>query len=488
VVSISSEYVRALKICRVMAAAMLVLLLFSARASAENPGVLAEQVLVGFGIADVALPAGVPLAGYANAARRHIPFSWSRENPYAFFFKPSTGVHDPIQARAMVLQRGSERLVFVRLDLIAVSAPMESALRARLADLQIADGHLVLSATHTHSGPGAFADSLGFAIIATDYYQQEIFDRIVASGEQAVRRAVATTVPARLFSVSLAIDNLQFNRRDRKAPVDRIANLLLARADDGRWLGGIINFAIHPTALPPANLQLSADIPGAIERHVSDQLQALNRAPAPVVLLFINGALGDIAPAVRDFKGIERAGEVFANRAMESMPMLREVSPHWTVATATVDLGQPRLALSGCLDAGWPKTLFGGMRIPLNGLLAGHTPLQLLRLGDIAMMSWPGEPTSALGSALRQEAARAGARQVWVLGLTGDYKYYFTTAGEFKNRSYESCNTVFGADAGQRIVDAYRELLGQSPGGLGSKPPTAEVTPQNSGAANRPQD
>jgi hypothetical protein len=444
-----------LKVCCLSAGAVVVLLLFSARANAET-----SSLLIGFGVADVDLPAGVPLAGYGDLARRNIPFGWSREHRFAFFFKPSTSVHDPIQARAMVLQRGAERLVFVRLDLVAVSAAIETALRARLADLQIREEQLILSATHTHSGPGAFADSLGFAVIAVDSYHQEIFERIVTACEQAVRRAMTGAAPGRLFSLSFEVDKVQFNRRKRDAMVDRKANLLLARTHDGRWLGGIINFAIHPTALPPTNLALSADIPGAIERHLGAHLQALNRSSAPVIVLFINGALGDIGPSLRGFDGIERTAQPVVEQAGQSLPLLREIEPEWTVATAALDLGRPALALGACLE-GWPATLLGGMRISLGSLLSGQTTLRLVLLGDIAMMSWPGEPTSALGLSLQKEAARTGSAQGWVLGLTGDYKYYFTTADEFNARSYESCASVFGPDAGQRIVDAYRDLLSQ---------------------------
>ena len=122
------------------------------------PTLEADEVLVGFGIADMTPPVGVPLAGYAN--RRAEIGQWFSGAAYARLFHPSNAVHDPIEARAMAIERDGRRLVFLRLDLVAVSRDLIAAIRARLTDLALPEDALVVTATHTHSGPGAWMDSL----------------------------------------------------------------------------------------------------------------------------------------------------------------------------------------------------------------------------------------------------------------------------------------------------------------------------------------
>jgi hypothetical protein len=420
------------------------------------PTLEADEVLVGFGIADMTPPVGVPLAGYAN--RRAEIGQWFSGAAYARLFHPSNAVHDPIEARAMAIERDGRRLVFLRLDLVAVSRDLIAAIRARLTDLALPEDALVVTATHTHSGPGAWMDSLVWAIIGTDTYRPEIFARLAESGARAVRAALADEAPARLLVGSFAASGLQRNRRDRSQPVDDTANLILARDRDGAWRGGLLNFAIHPTALPAENLAFTADVAGAIERHVGASLTAPGGA-APT-MLFLNGALGDVSPTQRGFAGIERIGEAFAKGAENALSGLRPLGAQWTVETAEAELGPPRVPLQNCLSPPWLRWIVGhdiGLRA---GSIVSHAAqLRLIRFGNVALMTWPGEPTTAMGAELRHAAERAGVKQPIVVGIAGDYMAYFTSPAEFTRGKYEACMSWFGPKGGDRIVSAYRRLF-----------------------------
>src|SRR6516225_1329024 len=66
---------------------------------------------------------------------------------------PSTGVLDPLHARALVLAVGDERIALVSLDL--GRAPTRQSTAAIRANVKAATGieHLFLVASHTHHGP-----------------------------------------------------------------------------------------------------------------------------------------------------------------------------------------------------------------------------------------------------------------------------------------------------------------------------------------------
>ncbi len=66
------------------------------------------------------------------------------------------GVDVPLQARALVLQRGEERLALVTVDLCFVTELLRDEVLERLAArpaLGITPRALLLTATHTHAGP-----------------------------------------------------------------------------------------------------------------------------------------------------------------------------------------------------------------------------------------------------------------------------------------------------------------------------------------------
>ncbi len=71
---------------------------------------------------------------------------------------PSDGQHDPILARAVLLDDGATRIAIVACDLIGIDARTVAALRARIAERagnRIPAGNILFSCTHTHSAPAS---------------------------------------------------------------------------------------------------------------------------------------------------------------------------------------------------------------------------------------------------------------------------------------------------------------------------------------------
>ena len=100
--------------------------------------------------------------------------------PYAFWFKPSEGTLDPLFARALVVEGNGARVAWATVDLVAVDRGFTQEVGARLRAAGVAPASLIISASHTHSGPGAFGDSGLWAFLAVDRL------------DAAVRSALAT--------------------------------------------------------------------------------------------------------------------------------------------------------------------------------------------------------------------------------------------------------------------------------------------------------
>ncbi|MGE3342331.1 MAG: neutral/alkaline non-lysosomal ceramidase N-terminal domain-containing protein [Vicinamibacterales bacterium] len=387
----------------------------------------------------VRLPTGAPIAGYGGRGRRVLPCRIERRRPFVRFFRPSAGQRDPIRVKAMVVIEGDRRLLFLSLDVVAVPPDLHDEILRTVEPLGFPRDGVMVSATHTHSGPGGLTRARTWQLVVMDAFSRLVHDAIVTAVIGAVRGAVGRAEPASLSTVSFAADGLQRSRRHDRWFFDPTVNLLLARSTiNTRWIGAMANMAIHGTALQDNNLLLSADVPGAIERSLERQLGA------PV--LFVNGAVGDVSPIMAGTEGINYIAHAFGQQCAAAIPRARRVTPRWSVFRRRLRLPAPHLL----------------SRMPIGGLVPREVELNLIRLGDLAMLTWPGEPTTTLGLAAKGVAGDAGTGQPWILGLTNGYAGYFVAPDEHRAGGYEAAKSFYGATAGITLVEAYRALLSGS--------------------------
>src|SRR4051812_34369136 len=100
----------------------------------------AAGLQAGVGRADVEPPTGFPTFGYV------------REDSVA------RGQHTRLLARAVVLQQGDAKLALVTTDLGATFGGMVTEIAARLASRGFTERNVIISASHTHTGPAGFAN------------------------------------------------------------------------------------------------------------------------------------------------------------------------------------------------------------------------------------------------------------------------------------------------------------------------------------------
>src|SRR3954469_10995336 len=423
---------------------VLLMVLAFARFSRAQVSPTHSDLHVGFGSVDLLTPAGVPLAGYGSAARRTLPSVHGNE--YAKFFKPSSGTRDAVRSKAMLLVNGDKKLLFLSVDIAGLTAEMYEGLLARLAPLGYHRDEVFAAATHTHSGPGTLSQKWLWQLLASDRFQPKVYGWVLDGIVESVKEAQTSAQPAELFAVSFSAQGLQRNRRHRDGWFDPTANLLLARSHSGAWLGAMVNFAVHGTALNAHNLELSADLPGGIERALQEQLQA------PV--LFINGAEGDVSPAEGGEQGIEKLSRSFVQQAMIALPRTKSLQPQWSVQSSTLELSDPAVTVGACLSQSWHRRIGDWIVLGVGESVPRKITLSSIRIGDLRMFAWPGEPTTTLGFDLKRAAPGA-----WILGLTNGYQGYFTSPGEFAEGRYEACSSLYGAQAGARIVQSFAEVV-----------------------------
>ncbi|HTE18587.1 MAG TPA: neutral/alkaline non-lysosomal ceramidase N-terminal domain-containing protein, partial [Armatimonadota bacterium] len=152
----------------------------------------AGELRAGVARVDITPPVGTPLGGYAGRLGRG-----------------STGVHDPIHAKALVLDDGVTRLAVITTDLVGTNPEMTR----RVAEAaKFPPGQLLLCASHTHSGPGAYGKPL-FATLTLGAYREKVFDLLATGIARALTQAIEGLQPARLAIGEVPLRGFQRNRR-----------------------------------------------------------------------------------------------------------------------------------------------------------------------------------------------------------------------------------------------------------------------------------
>src|SRR5438105_12807958 len=209
---------------------------------------------------------------------------------------PATGTLDPLYARVLVLETGSQRLAVVSVDL---GRPFGAASLQWLRNATRNDvSFLILTATHTHSGP----------VVQDDFpaekpaWETAALEKIAEAVAKACKNLTQAQIGTGYGSAFIGHNRLRVNSDGSvswfernltevpTAPVDGTVSVLRIDDTDGQPLAIVVNYACHPVIFGSDNFQYSADFPAAMTKTVE---AAFDGKP---LCFFLQGAPGDINP------------------------------------------------------------------------------------------------------------------------------------------------------------------------------------------------
>jgi hypothetical protein len=400
----------------------------------------APRLLAGATSVTVDLPADTPLAGYGGFPRRAWLPDLIGSTPDTFWFRPATGVHDPIKVRALVLEGGGVRMLWIAVDLVGMDPTLLADLRARLDQLGLRYAAVIAVASHTHSGPGAFARSELFGLLALDRESPRVRGRIFSAMEDAVRQAERRKRAATVGTGRGEITGITESRV--RGPLDPELGVLKVMGADNRPVAVVWNYAIHGTALGRDNFKLSGDVMGDAGARIEEQLGA----PA----LFVNGAVGDVSPRQRGWDGVASTGKLLSSGVLALWPRIpADPDQRLISAVETAALPAPALELRNCLGRWIPR----GTRLGLRSALPTSAEVVAVGVGRGAWVGIPGELDTRLGQDIKA-AGRPRFAHAFVAGLANAYQGYFIAAEHFRTPSYIACGSLYGERGGEIVRDA----------------------------------
>lgn len=395
---------------------------------------LAEQGRVGWPVA----PDCVYLGGYGIGPARAAT-SWDQENG--------------VNVRTLAVSNGTDTVVWQMVDLVGFFSHYRPELcdgcgirgirEAISAETGIPVENVAVGSTHTHGG----ADGYGAWGGLPSWYREQLRDVIV----QSALDAVAAQQPATIEVGSVDARGFNNERRDHYfSTPDYGAVWLQARAlpqkkkDAGAVLATLVNYAAHPTVLG-AQPMMHGDWPATAAKALGDQLGGVG--------LVIEGGLGNVSPRggssgdamVRVVEmGQAFAAEIGRDIARGGTPLesnaITAVSAE--VVHPVTNAALAGLGVAGLLDRDFlPGEAAGGpgayeFRKSLNGArpCASSSPLTIkteisgFRIGELTVLTAPGEIFSAVSLVLKSKSA--GTAQTMVFGQTQDSLGYIIQSFE----------------------------------------------------------
>lgn len=420
------------------------------------------------GVASVCItpPVGVDLTGFGG--------------------RPSgcTGIHDDLYAKALVLTDGSQKVALVTSDLLSLDFDIVADLRERVAQkLDIPAGHILLSSSHTHSGPTTI--TLRGMGDRDEAYIAVLKRHIVG----AIVMADAARQPVRVGygkgHVQVGINRREWTEkqgtilgRNPAGPVLPEVDVLRFDSADGSPFAVFFSHAAHPVVLGRNNLLISADYPGYTMRFVERN--------EPVAALFAEGCCGNInadrvggtfevarrlgtmlgAEVVRTLEAITTTGDVHLSVATEVVHLPLIDPPPMEEAKRTFDEHQAKvkkLVQEGTDEhslmvpkayMAWASDMLDLARRGVKGQTQPFE-IQAIALGDVAIVALPGEVFVQYALNIRE---RSPFPHTLVLGYSNGCIGYVPTAADYPYGGYE-VDTAYQLYGTQMIGPESEEII-----------------------------
>ena len=356
-----------------------------------------NELKVGYGDKKITPPLGTDLAGFGFYLDRR-----------------STVVRDDLRARALFLNNGKTSLLLISLDLLSLSVGWADRVRKLIArKIGLKPQNILLACTHTHSGP-AVQPLPGLGKVNKEYVRS-----LPPAILEAASRAARSLLPASFGFHLEAIEPIGYNRRlGNFMQIDPWLRVGIFKTS--RKTIFLLNYACHPVTLGPTK-EISSDWPGAAVRTL--EWFGFNG-------ILLQGFCGDIDPVsyLNRRLGNTKAdydlcGSIVAGRALKSLKYVH--------LSRQVELGarEERIKLPLAvfprknLDKEEEAALEANKQFPharrviriwrrkiekvhdrfrKNPWLE-NVPIQAMRIGEMKIIAYAGEPFSALGLKLREK-------------------------------------------------------------------------------------
>ncbi|MGH7199024.1 MAG: hypothetical protein ACREJB_00355 [Planctomycetaceae bacterium] len=420
--------------------------------------------------------------------------------------RTATAAHDPLHARCLVLDNGDTQIAIVVCDSCMIPREVfDAAKRQAEEKTGIPAGHMLMSATHTHTAP---ASAGVFQSDPDEKYRQFLAQRIAEGIEQAHAQLEPARVgwgvgldPSQVFNrrwfmKSGTLNEDPFGRTTDQArmnpgvgnpalarpvgPTDPEVCLLSVQSTDGRPIALLANYSLHYVGGVPGGA-VSADYFGEFARRIAERIGATELDP-PFVGIMSNGTSGDInnvnfslktRPQQEPFEQIQVVAASVADAAYQAY---QRIEYHdWAplaVAEREIELdvrlpsvedlmnAKHRLAEAGPGPYRDRADIYARETVLLSEYpQTVQAQIQAIRIGNLGIVSSPCETFVETGLAIKEDSP---FDVTFTIELANGYNGYLPTPEQHALGGYETWrarSSYLAVDAEPKIRRTQLELL-----------------------------
>ncbi|MBI2440420.1 MAG: hypothetical protein HYV35_03515 [Lentisphaerae bacterium] len=422
------------------------------------------------------------------------------------------GVHSPLTARLALFADDDTLLGLLALDQSRIRQREATDLRQALGKaLNVSPRNFLVSATHTHNAPGLSPwrpNDTGYTLL------DKLCGQVAQLGAQLHGNLQAVSLHWARGTVAGLIHNRRsvYRQSDGREQVgthgprqhpdfiraededESELRLVLARRADGSLAGGLVHAPCHATTMYSVP-SFSADYPGVLRDRLQERLGG--------EFLFLNGFAGDQSPTAAGNSPAEACaqfGNSLAAEALRAAGATEEIPMNAGVGVISKHVAL-RLRIPSAAQAAYAwqhleRVLRGERPGPICAALYGYAyhfhhdservddwlareiigrwellrrgearepresvEIQILRLGELAIAGFPGEPFACFGRQLRRESP---LKRILSVEQANGSAGYLPSADAFKRGGYECClaqQSRFEPHAGAKLTRTALRLL-----------------------------
>ncbi|MBR5738883.1 MAG: hypothetical protein IKY02_02720 [Lachnospiraceae bacterium] len=424
---------------------------------------------------------------------------------FTFYLSSEMEFHTPLYASAWAVSAGDNSFIWVSADVARFAESDADLIRKDIAEkTPVPFDHILISATHTHTGPTA-RPSISPYFPATDLSYFEIFGkRIAEAGIRAWENVSDAYLSYGHATEWKCVHNRRYfmasgesmmepggpeypGRLMKEGPEDPELQVIwffkepsydVTRVD--RPLAIIVNYSSHPSELY-AERYVSADFPGVMRRN-------LKAVYGDIPVIYLQGYCGNLTPRDHEndaswghyIDGTERVGTVLTGDVLRVMSLVRERSDVSDVriltkkcrlnlrevtkedvrkSDAVFDLLKTDRAAFDALDVKI-KAHANKIRNLIDKRKIGtyeDVPVSVVRLDDLIFLAHPAELFCEYQLDMKK---RLGPKTVGVELTNGGICYVGTKQG-FLLGGYEINAGFYTIETGEKIEETLIQMAGE---------------------------
>lgn len=433
-------------------------------------------------------------AGFAQV-RFDGQFDFRMGGTFVNYLQSETQFHTPLCCSAWAVSAGENSFIWVSCDVARFMESDAAYVRTKVeAATGVPAAHVLVSATHTHTGPTARPSISPFFPTGDLSYFEKVGDKAAEACIRAWENLQEVTMSYGRCDEDKCVHNRRYimdngesmmepggpeypGRLMKEGPEDTELQTVWFMAG-GKPVGIVVNYSSHPSELY-ALKYTSSDYPGVMRRA----LQGVYGADVPVV--FLQGCCGNLTPRDHEHDatwgtgvdGAERVGTILAADVMRIMSLTRETTDPEDIriisTTARLNLrevSEEDLNRSNeifeLLEADRPafdaldvsdKGYANKVRNLLNKWKIApyeDVPVSAIKLGDLVFVTHPAELFCEYQLDMKKQL---GPKTICA-GYTNGGICYIVTKQGYHLKGYEMKQGFYDYNAGQDLSDKLMAL------------------------------